>query len=639
MLVRNNTAVRQLDSLSGTLLEAAPLNEWVDVPYEVAMRLWRFRVVDVQNPGDMKNALFKEADGTHIFWASPFSLGDGYGTAASQLVLAATRAGMHMHIAWTWFHSLYGVDPQIKSMLAETLPGPLKVGVCMATPGEFRKLPTPFKVGYTMYESDDPLKNLPEWRHDMTAIDLLLVPSEYCKEVFAPFTPCPIEVVPLVANPAYRVQPGERTRKPGQTFVFGIHGTLTERKSPLEIAEAFRKAFPTEKDVQLQFKTRLGVLGAGQDQIPALGDRRIKVIDENWLEARLRNWLVNTVDCFLFLTKGEGFGMPPREAMLAGCPLIFSNHTGMVDMANPAVNWPIGWEAKENSPLGGTWRMPDWDEAVKAMRWVYEHRDEAQAKGFAGAEWYEATHGPVPVAARFAQVINAIDPSKTHREPIKPAETIDTLTGAEHDSFYQALTLAIPPGSTVADVGVGGDGILYKWLVGHGYKVVGIVEKGREAGVRAALEKHGLPVNLDVVTRLVDLHLLRLGVDAYVSQNVLQDYQRHEVELILRSCLIGNKPVWFSVPTVYFPTPFGPGAKLRRRANWEDILIDFEFEMHYYGSGHRYLWARVVRLEEGFRASFEATGRQRGLTTDGVWHPQAERQADGMVTRGDRDAA
>jgi len=165
MLVRNRTGVVQVLAGAGIAL---PPDKWVDIPYDQAVRLYRQRTVDMEMPEDTSDFLWKNAEGTHLYWMSPFSMGDGYATAAENMVHALVGQGLNVHIAACWFVSKYGLRVDTIEMLDRVLPGMMKVGLCMATPGEFKKIPTPYKIGLTMYEADDPLHNLPEWRQSHT---------------------------------------------------------------------------------------------------------------------------------------------------------------------------------------------------------------------------------------------------------------------------------------------------------------------------------------------------------------------------------------------------------------------------------------------------------------------------------------
>ena len=631
MEVRNSTGRTQVDSASGTVLPPMPLGEWTDLPYEVAMRFWRMRKADIRQPDQMQGHLWKESDGMHIFWMSPFSLADGYATAAENMVLALVRQGVHVHAAACWFASMYGLQMDTVKMLQTPHPAPMKVGICMATAGEFRKLPTPYKIGLTMYETDNPLENLPEWRHDCSVLDMLIVPSEHSKQIFGKFVKAPIKVVPLAVNPFY--YQAKRKRVTSRPFTFGLHGTLTGRKAPLELMDAFKKAFPTEQDVRLQLKTRLGIMGFGQQtQITQPADRRIQIINQNWLHTRMRGWLTDTVDVYVFPSKGEGFGMPPREAMACGCPVMFTNHTGMVDFADERYNWPIPVAKEEESPLGGIWRIPDWDYVIETMRWMYHNRQAAYDKAHKGALWFIENHGADAAAKKLITILEQVEPDKPKKRRIRASETIARKSWEGHGTFYEQFQQRVPAGKVI-DVGVG-EGVLYAWLHQNGYEVTGIVEPGQKAKVARKLRKYNLPINI-IEQPLWELDKLGLEADACVSQGILQDYRRHEIELVLRAMLRTSPEVWFSVPTVHYPNAFSKNARLRRRDRWQDMLEDFEYDMHYYGHKRRYIWTRVINIDQGMRATTVRQSEQRGTMIDDTWHPNPWERPDGKVVRGE----
>jgi hypothetical protein len=126
-----------------------------------------------------------------------------------------------------------------------------------------------------------------------------------------------------------------------------------------------------------------------------------------------------------------------------------------------------------------------------------------------------------------------------------------------------------------------------------------------------------------------------LKADACICQSVLQDYRQHEIELMLRAMLKAAPMVLFSVPTVHYPMDFGPRARMRRRGRWQDILEDFEYEAHYYGEKRRYLWVRVLALEQGLRATTVRQDQRKGKMIDGTWHPNPWERPDGLIVRGE----
>jgi len=109
----------------------------------------------------------------------------------------------------------------------------------------------------------------------------------------------------------------------------------------------------------------------------------------------------------------------------------------------------------------------------------------------------------------------------------------------------------------------------------------------------------------------------------------------HELERILVSAMKVSPTVLFSVPTVHYPGDFDEGAKLMRRARWQDMLEDFDFEMHYYGARH-YIWVRLIKFDAGSRATAVKQSRRKGMMIDGTWHPLPWERADGEIVRGEQ---
>jgi hypothetical protein len=618
MLVKNITGVTQIDFPSNVTL---PPGETVDIPYPVALRFWQRRQVQLQEGTELESSLWKDNTGMYLFWLSPFSMGDGYATAAENTMLGLLHLGMHIKAAACWFASYYGLQEETIKLLQESQLLPTRVGLCMATPGEFKKLPTPYKIGLTMYEADDPLKNMPEWKHDCAVVDMLIVPSRYCKDVFAQFVTAPIHVAPLAINPVYFQA---KRKKAKDKFIFGMHGTLTGRKAPLETIEAFQKAFPLREypNVEFQLKTRLKMLGAGQDQLPEIKDPRIKIISEDWLPNRVATWLNSTIDCYLFPSKGEGFGMTPREAMAASCPTVLSNNTGMIEVCDDRYNWPIPVRRLEDSPLGGKWRVPDWDYLIDVMRDIERNRDAAYDKAFSGAQWFAKTWSNEAVCGHMKGILEGIDPDKKKVVRLDPVESIASGDSKNHGRFLDRLESVAPNAHRVIDFGVG-EGILFVELVKRGYDVVGVVQPGNRDRlfkiIRAATGKD--PELIE--SPLVDAYKLSVRGDVLASLNVLQDYNLQELPMVLRSMETLAPMRLFSIPSVYYPERFSDTADLRRQGFWDDALANFDPIFDYYGSGKRYLMA-VVRSKSDSKSGTLTRKPRKGQVVDGTWRARAD---------------
>jgi hypothetical protein len=534
-----------------------------------------------------------------VHWKSPFSLADGYATAAENMTLALDRLGVRLYLEPVWFDDHTGLQPWTREKLREPFGGFCEVGVCMSTPGEFKTLPTRVRVGYTMYEADDPLEKYPEWRHDCDRADLLVVPTEYCRGVFGEFFRRDIVVAPLALNALYYAP---KLRQAKDTFTFVSYGTLSGRKSPLETIRCFQRAFPTEDDVRLVLKTRFGVCGYSYHQLPKLDDDRITIVnvekkEPDWSPETLRDWLYDA-DCMVFLSKGEGYGLPPREAAATGLPLIYAHNSGLSDIT---YGYGVRTLKEEASPIGGAWRVPDWDMATDLMRHVYLHREKAYAQAYREALDMAERRDDGPL--QLKSVLE--DVGRYSRRTPAQGDTLKDLSA--HDEFYDVVeeTMRGRQGA-ILDVGVG-EGLAYVALTKRGYDVYGVtedpqsIEKVRAAGVTPKIRLG--PLN----------DLRRSGFPDFalcVSQGVLQDKHHSELPLIVGAAE-KVAPLLFSVPSVHYPHAFSEQARLGWRKEWDDLLTGYARQLRYYAK-KRYLMGLVSGKAQ--------VAKPNGTwTRDGVW--------------------
>ena len=97
--------------------------------------------------------------------------------------------------------------------------------------------------------------------------------------------------------------------------------------------------------------------------------------------------LYQNADAFVMPTKAEGFGLTIAEAMACGLPTIATNYGGHLDFFSDKVGYPIEIDhmckATDSYPIyeDAEWAIPSIESLRKQMRYVYEHQDEAKAKG------------------------------------------------------------------------------------------------------------------------------------------------------------------------------------------------------------------------------------------------------------------
>lgn len=227
------------------------------------------------------------------------------------------------------------------------------------------------------------------WIGKINGFDALLVPCVQNIQAFRDSgVKIPIELIHWGVEPKafYPIE-----RKPDHVFTFGCMGYLSERKGVDVLISAFQEEFPREKDVRLILKT-----SAPGWNFPYRDDR-IKLQHGQVTQQDLMNDFFSQVDCFVFPTRGEGFGLTPLEAMATGIPAIVTGWSGPLEYMTTDVGWTIDHTMTRASVFTdeiykeecGEWAEPSKDHLKSLMRYAYEHRDEVKQKGANAARYVQ----------------------------------------------------------------------------------------------------------------------------------------------------------------------------------------------------------------------------------------------------------
>lgn len=292
-------------------------------------------------------------------------------------------------------------------------------------PPNWIKKPAPSRTWlYAMHESTQ----LPEgWADLVNQVERLVVPCSWCEEVYrGSGVTIPISVVnPGVDFNECALLPP--VRKGARPFTFLALGDRGIRKGWWLSYAAFFKAFRKDDHVSLIIKSNLGngvpdILAANRPYEGLQG--RVRV----WSE-RVPNMrdVFAQADCIAYPAHGEGWGLFPREAAACGLPVIATNYSGLAvnceQWAYPLNDYELVPAPGEKDGLPGLWAYPSVDELASQMRWVYEHPDDARAKGQQSAAWL--------------------------RQNVTWERSIDTLhdvfIGNDRETLKQRQALEIPP--------------------------------------------------------------------------------------------------------------------------------------------------------------------------------------------------
>ncbi len=218
-------------------------------------------------------------------------------------------------------------------------------------------------VAITMFEST----GLPEgWVESLNQCAAVIVPARWCVEAFkANGVKVPIHLVPLGVSESF--YPVRRTR--GVPFTFMCWGDRGTRKGWDLAFQAFHKAFGERSDVRLIIKTRKGAFPYD----PTAKHPNIEVMELDLDEKGLQAFYAS-VDCMVFPSRGEGFGLPPREFAATGGAVICTKWwADDIPLWGYPVNYTMvpAWEGHERFEGLGEWAECDIEHLAQQMRHVF----------------------------------------------------------------------------------------------------------------------------------------------------------------------------------------------------------------------------------------------------------------------------
>jgi glycosyltransferase involved in cell wall biosynthesis len=274
----------------------------------------------------------------------------------------------------------------------------------LATEASGRRL-----IAYTTWETD---RLPPESVTILNRYDHVLVPSRFNAAVFrSSGVNAPITVIPHIRRPAKHPGPGD-DRRMDRTFVFYLIATWSTRKAILDTVSAYLEAFTATDDVALILHTTpvdqiaaarrarsraplprhheatwytLAQALAGRRQAPkiTLSTRRLPRAEVDALHTQ--------GDCFVSLSRGEGWGLGAFDAGSYGNSVVVTGWGGTLEFLPAGYPYLVHYDlvpTTNEEPdawwephAGEHWAKARTDHAATLMRHVFDHRDEARDWG------------------------------------------------------------------------------------------------------------------------------------------------------------------------------------------------------------------------------------------------------------------
>jgi len=363
-----------------------------------------------------------------ILWQSIMNFPTGYAMSCREILRALDAAGVR-----ATYRYLYGPgtvfpvpEPEatgdhrldvIRGRRFPRWPARAPAAVVYGQADAFHRNRGRYRIGYTMLEVD----GFPdEWVRQASRMDEVWVPSDFNREGFAR---CglerPIHVVPLGVDTDH-FHPGIRAyRNPAGEFVFLASFEWGERKEPWLLLKAFNDVFAAAEPVRLLCKVM------NRDSSLSLREeiRRLRLKDSGGRVSYLFNLdfphyqlgsLYASADCFVAVSRGEGWNMPLMEAMACGLPAIATDWGGHRAYVHAGIAYPLRVRgtvpaiAKCPYYAGFSWADPDPEHLRHLLREVYENQDEARRRGAAAAREMAAHWTWDRTAAKIAERLQAV---------------------------------------------------------------------------------------------------------------------------------------------------------------------------------------------------------------------------------------
>lgn len=247
------------------------------------------------------------------------------------------------------------------------------------------------RIAYSMLEST---KIPSQWTKILnSSFDAVVVPDQFLVEVYKNSgVKIPIFVLPIgmYLDEYFAMPKSDSLHVP---FVFGTTVSCDERKNYNLLIRAFAEEFGNSNEVVLRLNSR-AKSDAFHNLIQQLGVSNIILTDSPLNKSAFLDFM-RSFDCFVNISKGEGFSLCPREALALGIPCIITKNTAQITICDsglvrevpslipePATYWGLFGDQQV-----GYFLTCSKDDVKAALRDVYINYSFYQKKAKAGPEW------------------------------------------------------------------------------------------------------------------------------------------------------------------------------------------------------------------------------------------------------------
>lgn len=236
-----------------------------------------------------------------------------------------------------------------------------------------------YNIGFWLWE----LEEFPdEWLPCFHCLDEIWTPSEFISKSIRKKTDLPVVTIPYHISATIDIEYNRSDfGLPQDKFLFLMmydRTSMTERKNPGAVLEAYKKAFTNKDQTGLVIK----INNCTTEELAALKDELenynnvyfiTEVMDRNQV-----NSIIKCVDVLVSLHRAEGFGLVLAEAMLLGTPTVATNWSSNTEFMTKETACLVDYslvKITEDIGLfksGNYWAEPNIEQAVSFMKELYE---------------------------------------------------------------------------------------------------------------------------------------------------------------------------------------------------------------------------------------------------------------------------